>query len=126
MTTCSPTCRACASPADDSITVGDLTLDYRRAELISNGYIVPIAPQEYRLINWLIRHPNMIHSHASICEEVWPGIDSPDDAATRIRIRIVISRLRKKLLRSGITRPALVSRYNMGYGLMLDRELVAA
>lgn len=111
----------------DAISFDDLELDGQRIELRSNGRAIPTSPQEWRLIGWMMRHPDTILSHWSIANAIWTqDAQVHDDIPTRAKIRSLVYQLRKKLVAHGVESPQLLARNQAGYGLLRARLAIAA
>jgi two-component system OmpR family response regulator len=87
-----------ASPAivSTTLTVGDLVLD-RLARLVTRGgQVIDLQPQEYRLIEYLMRHAGQVVTRTMLLENVW---DYHFDPHTSV-IDVHISKLRQKIDRN--------------------------
>lgn len=58
-------------PEPDVLTVGDLRLDRRSHEVTRAGTPISLAPKEYALLEYLMRHPNQVLSRTLITERIW-------------------------------------------------------
>jgi len=66
-----------APPEDDRLVVGDLVLDLRAHEAARAGRTLALAPKEFALLEYLMRHPGQVLSRTLILERVWDyGFDS--------------------------------------------------
>lgn len=54
-----------------STTGGCIEVDVERHEVRKRGEVVPLAPKEFELLAYLVRHPNQVCSRDQILESVW-------------------------------------------------------
>ncbi len=83
-------------PADQAVTVlraGDVELDLLQRTLIRAGRAIELLPQEFRLLEYLMRNANRLVTRAMLLENVW---DIHFDPQTSV-VESHISRLRAKL-----------------------------
>jgi len=75
------------------LTVGDLSIDLLRREVIRSGTKIDLQPREFALLEYLMRNDGRVVSKTMIVEHVWGyGFDP----LTNI-VDVVISRLRNKV-----------------------------
>ena len=75
------------------LTVGDLSIDLLRREVIRSGIKIDLQPREFALLEYLMRSDGRVVSKTMIIEHVWGyGFDP----LTNI-VDVVISRLRNKV-----------------------------
>jgi two-component system KDP operon response regulator KdpE len=98
------------------ISVGPLTLDDAQHAAFLDGSALSLSPIEYRLLAYLIRHPNRVVSHADILSRVWGA----SYAESHQLLRVAMSRLRRKL---GVDRHRDVRIHSIaGFGYRLAVE----
>jgi two-component system, OmpR family, response regulator len=85
-----------AEPAT-ALTVGDLKLDLMKRMVTRGGERIDLQPQEFRLLEFLVRHADRVVTRTMLLEAVW---DFHFDPKTNI-VETHISRLRGKLNRGG-------------------------
>jgi two-component system, OmpR family, response regulator len=94
----------------DRLIVDDLVLDQRTHEVTRGGRPVVLAPKEYALLEYLMRHPGQVLSRTLIMERVWAyGFDSFANV-----VDATIRRLRKAI-DEGHERPLIHTVRGMGY-----------
>lgn len=84
---------AVAVVEEDRLIVGDLVMDRRAHEVTRAGQPIDLAPKEYALLEYLMRHPGQVLSRTLILERVWDyGFDSFANVvdATIRRLRKVV------------------------------------
>ncbi len=84
------------SPTDDNSGVyeaGGLKVDVERHTVTANGDIVNLGPTEFRLLCFLMSHPERVFSRTQLLDQVW-GIDAYIEERT---VDVHIRRLRKNL-----------------------------
>ncbi|GFG74903.1 response regulator transcription factor [Mycobacterium botniense] len=82
-----------APPADETLKVGDLTLDSASREVRRAGRRVSLTATEFELLRFLMRHPRRALSRAEILDRVW----NYDFAGRTSIVDLYISYLRKKI-----------------------------
>jgi two-component system copper resistance phosphate regulon response regulator CusR len=106
-----------AQPALRTWTVGELTLDPVRMKVQRGGQRLDLSPQEYKLLELLVRHAGHVLTRARIAEELWDLSFESDsnivDAAIRRVRRKVDDPFPVKLIRT---------RRGIGYSLNDGRE----
>lgn len=81
------------TPGSSSITVGPVTLDAMRHEVLRNGVKVRLTPTESRLLHLLISHTGQVLTTDMIVERVW-GYDEVGDSGL---VKTHIRHLRQKV-----------------------------
>lgn len=82
-----------SSPLKQPLSYGDLTIDPETGEVKKAGTPLIFTAKEYKLLMFLIAHPNQIISKEQICEAVW----GEDFIGFDNTISVHIRRLRKKI-----------------------------
>jgi DNA-binding response OmpR family regulator len=96
--------------ASNVIEIIDLKIDLNERRVFKSSEEVHLLPQEYRLLEFLCRHPNHIFSAEELLEHVWEsGAGFMPDT-----VRQHIKRLRKKLDTPG-TSSIIQTVYGLGY-----------
>jgi len=85
---------------------GNFTLNLEKGELFSGGESISLNGQEYRLLEYLINHDNMIITRDKMLDEVW-GYDTETSSRT---VDVHIAKIRQKLQESEIPRHILTIR----------------
>ena len=85
--------RAQPAPAERSLSFHDIMLDPGEHRVQRNGRAVHVGPTEYRLLEFLLRHPRRVFSREDLLNAVW-GADIHVEART---VDVHIRRLRKAL-----------------------------
>jgi DNA-binding response OmpR family regulator len=82
---------------DAALTVGDLALEPGKLKVMKNGKEIQLAPMEYALLEFLMRHPDQVFSQEVLLERVW----SNESDTTSDSLRVHITRLRSKIDNDG-------------------------
>ena len=82
------------------VDVGGLTLDLAGHRVVAAGRPVTVGPTEYRLLAFLMTHPERVYSRSQLLDRVWGGNVYVDERTVDVHIR----RLRKALEASGSDR----------------------
>jgi two-component system OmpR family response regulator len=92
--------------------LGDIQVDSDQHKVLKNGAEVHLLPKEFRLLEFLVRHPQRVFSPEELLENVWES----DTSAHNDSVRGHITRLRKKLDTPG--EPSIIATvYGVGYKL---------
>jgi len=55
----------------DAVTIGQLTLDAGTMRVTFDKRDIAMGPTEFRLLHYLMKHPDRIHSRAALLDKVW-------------------------------------------------------
>ncbi len=83
--------------ADDVVETAGLRLDPAARRVTAGGAVVELAPTEFRLLHFLMTHPERIYSRAQVLDHVWGDHVFIEERTVDVHIR----RLRKALEPSG-------------------------
>ena len=79
--------------ADDVVEIGGLRLDPAARRVTANGATVELAPTEFRLLHFLMTHPERIYTRTQVLDHVWGDHVFIEERTVDVHIR----RLRKAL-----------------------------
>jgi len=103
--------RRAAEPEADVFRFGDVEVDFTRRELRRQGGIVPLTPQEFKLMEVFIRHRGRALSRHQIIDEAW----GPNMFVIDRVVDNQITSLRKKIEPVAAEPRYLVSLRGFGY-----------
>lgn len=83
---------------DDVVQVGGLRLDPASHRVTGNGHGVDLGPTEFRLLHFLMTHPERVHSRTQLLDRVWGDHVFVEERTVDVHIR----RLRKALEPTGL------------------------
>ncbi|OOG51775.1 phosphate regulon transcriptional regulator PhoB [Polaromonas sp. C04] len=63
--------RRAPEQVDASITIGALALDSATHRVSWQGQVLKIGPTEFKLLNYLMKHRERVHSRAQLLDKVW-------------------------------------------------------
>ena len=63
--------RRAPETTEDTVSAGDLSLDPATHRLTAGGKPVTLGPTEFRLLHFLMTHPERVHSRAQLLDQVW-------------------------------------------------------
>jgi two-component system phosphate regulon response regulator PhoB len=63
--------RRAPEQASESVSVGRLTLDPAAYRVTWGEQPLRLGPTEFKLLNYLMRHPERVHSRAQLLDKVW-------------------------------------------------------
>jgi two-component system phosphate regulon response regulator PhoB len=55
----------------ETVTIGELTLDGATHRVSWQGRPLKVGPTEFKLLNYLMKHPERVHSRAQLLDKVW-------------------------------------------------------
>ena len=85
--------RRSSSAVDEVILAGLLELDPAGHRVTANGNEVKLGPTEYRLLKFLISHPDRVYSRTQLLDRVWGANVYVEERTVDVHVR----RLRKAL-----------------------------
>jgi two-component system phosphate regulon response regulator PhoB len=86
------------TPAEgEVVTAGELARDGASHQVTAGGAKVALGPTDYRLLEFLMRHPHRVYSRAQLLDRVWGGNVYVEERTVDVHIR----RLRQALTPSG-------------------------
>jgi two-component system, OmpR family, response regulator len=97
---------------DSVLAVGDLQLDPLAHRVTRAGREIPLQPQEFKLLEYLMRHAGQVVTRTMMLENLW---DYHFEPQTNV-IDSHVSKLRQKI-DSGFERPLLHTVRGVGYKL---------
>jgi DNA-binding response OmpR family regulator len=95
---------------NDHYSMHDVRIYFRERKVTKTGVAVHLAPKEFQLLEFLVKHPMQVFSSEDLLEHVW-GMDSD---AMHDTVRGHVNRLRRKLDTPGEA-SCIASLYGFGY-----------
>jgi two-component system, OmpR family, KDP operon response regulator KdpE len=105
--------RRVGAPAEPSIEIGDLRIDFAARRVFRDGAEVRLTPIEYDLLRVLVRNRGRLLTHRALLVEVW-GPGSADDVHV---LRTHIANLRRKVEPAGTPWRHIRTEPGVGYRL---------
>ncbi len=84
----------------ERVELEGLTLDQAGHRVLASGKSVSLGPTEYRLLAFLMTHPDRVYARSQLLDRVWGGNVYVEERTVDVHIR----RLRKALEESGYDR----------------------
>ena len=78
---------SCPAPAQQSITIGTITLDDRTKTVTVDGEAVSLTPTEYAILHLLMANPGKVYSTKLLYESVWQETPLGSEGAVAVHIR---------------------------------------
>jgi DNA-binding response OmpR family regulator len=97
------------------LKIRDVVIDTNEYRCTKAGKEIHLLPKEFRLLEFLVRHPNQVFSAEDLLSSVWES----DTPALLDTVRGHIKRLRKKLDSPG-ERSMISTVYGLGYKIEAD------
>ncbi|MFG6492705.1 response regulator [Microbacterium sp. P03] len=108
--------RSVPGAAEPVVSWGDVTIDLAARDVTRGGERVHLTPTEWRMIEYLARHPGVLVTRQTLLKEIWASEQVSDSGY----LRLYMSQLRKKL-EVDPSRPVhLLTESGMGYRLVID------
>lgn len=85
--------RRTGTPDDEALNMGTLQLDTAGHRVHANGNEIRLGPTEYRLLQFLMTHPDRVYSRAQLLDRVWGANVYVEERTVDVHVR----RLRKAL-----------------------------
>lgn len=98
------------STTDEKVHVADLELDNKTLEVKRNGKLIPLSPQEFKLLQYLVSNKGRVLTREMILNRIWLYSYEVD---TRV-VDVYIGYLRKKI-DSGFKKKLIHSVRGFGY-----------
>ena len=83
---------------DDLVKLGGLSLDPASHRVMGKGQPVELGPTEFRLLHFLMTHPERVHSRTQLLDQIWGDHVFLEERTVDVHIR----RLRKALEPTGL------------------------
>jgi two-component system phosphate regulon response regulator PhoB len=90
--------RRAPESTEDSVEILGLRVDPVSHRVTANGQAVNIGPTEFRLLHFLITHPERVHSRSQLLDQVWGDHVFVEERTVDVHVR----RLRAALEPSGL------------------------
>lgn len=82
---------------DEPVEIGGLRLDPASHRVTGNGTPLELGPTEFRLLHFLMTHPERVHSRAQLLDQVWGSHVFVEERTVDVHVR----RLRRALEPTG-------------------------
>lgn len=105
--------------AQPVFTVGELSIDVARRQVLLGGAEIKLSPKEYALLQYLTRHAGKVVTHEQMLKEIW-GDGHAEDAHY---LRIFMRKLRQKVERDPTQPRYIVTEVGVGYRLRVQDQL---
>ncbi|GIS06115.1 MAG: hypothetical protein CM15mP109_08710 [Candidatus Dadabacteria bacterium] len=80
------------SKGQNIIEVGDISINKDEYRVFRDGVSISLGPTEFKLLNCLVEHPNMVFSREKLLDNVWVWMNINVEIRT---VDVHIGRLRK-------------------------------
>ena len=101
---------------EPTFSVGGLSVDQLRRQVVVDGKEVHLTPIEYRLLTTLVRHAGKVMIHRQLLKEVW----GPPYAEQAHYLRVYMAQLRRKLEADPARPRYLLTEPGVGYRLAAE------
>ena len=79
--------RRAPETTEDAVEIGGLRLDPATHRLAADGQPVNLGPTEFRLLHFLMTHPERVHSRAQLLDQVWGDHVFVEERTVDVHIR---------------------------------------
>jgi two-component system, OmpR family, alkaline phosphatase synthesis response regulator PhoP len=90
---------------------GDISVDFKRTEVLRNGRVLELSAREFRLLRYLIERRGVTISRDDLLNEVW-GYDAMPTTRT---VDVHVGQLRQKIERNPRDPQYILTIYGFGY-----------
>lgn len=108
--------RTAPASAEPVVAFGDVVIDLSAKAVTRGGVRVHLTPTEWRMLEFLARHPGSLVTRQTLLKEIW-GTEQVADSGY---LRLYVSQLRKKLEADPAHPRHLLTEQGMGYRLVVD------
>ena len=102
-----------AQVQNNSLTIGDITLDLDARNAYKAGQIIDLTAREYDVIEFLMKNPNKVYSRENLLDGIWAYEYKSDIRTVDVHIR----RLREKLEDDPADPKYIMTKWGVGYFL---------
>jgi two-component system alkaline phosphatase synthesis response regulator PhoP len=103
--------RAEGGRSQGTFAFGDVRVDFRRAEVVRDGQVVPLSSMEFKLLCYFIEHRGALLSRNELLDKVW-GYDVAPQSRT---VDVHVGALRQKLERVPAHPEFILTVHRQGY-----------
>ncbi len=100
-----------AGACDNVVEFGAVRIDLGLRQVERDGAMLHLTPIEYRLLSYLVTHPNRVLTHQQLLKQVW----GPSHADSSHYVRVYMGHLRRKLEPNPLQPQHLVTEAGVGY-----------
>jgi two-component system, OmpR family, KDP operon response regulator KdpE len=102
------------TPEPEQVTVGDITIDFGRHQVVRRDETIRLTPKEFDLLALLARNADRVLTHRAILKAIWGpnAVDQPE------HLWVLMAQLRKKIEPDPGTPRYLLSEPWVGYRLV--------
>lgn len=108
--------RTGSGPDAPVVTFGDVAIDLAAKSVTRAGRRVHLTPTEWRMLEFLARHPGALVTRQTLLKEIWAS----DQVSDSGYLRLYMSQLRKKLEPDPAQPRHLLTESGMGYRLVRE------
>lgn len=101
---------------EETLEYRHFRLDVKECKLYIAGIHVPLPAKEYKMLAFLMRHPNRIFTKRKLYEEIWEDEYCYDDNT----LMVTVSRLRSKIEPHAKTPEYIVLQRGLGYMFRME------
>lgn len=98
-------------PVGDIVRFGDVTIDFRRAEVTRGGRLLDLSAREFKLLKYFVEHQGVVLSRDQLLNEVW-GYNAMPSTRT---VDVHVAWLRQKLEDNPRHPRYIVTVHGLGY-----------
>lgn len=111
--------RRAPEQVNDSVSIGELVLDAATHRVSWQGQPLKVGPTEYKLLHFLMKHPERVHSRGQLLDKVWGDHVFIEERTVDVHVK----RLREAL---GVAGAMVETVRGAGYRLTVQVAIPAA
>ena len=100
-----------AENSDNTIVVGDISLDLNKFEVRVRGEVIDLTLREFEVIRYLATQPGQVVTRETLLEKVW-GYEYYGDIRT---VDVTVRRIREKIEKDTANPKILITKRGVGY-----------
>jgi len=78
---------------EELLTMGNLVMDTKTGAVTKNKHVIHLFPMEFKLLQYLMKHPNQIFDARALFQRIWQKEDRSSDDTVRTHIRTLRAKI---------------------------------
>ncbi len=104
-----------STSSEPVVAFGDVRIDLSKRTVQRNDEIIHLTPIEYRLLTYLVMHPERVLTHRQLLQAVW----GPGHVEDTHYVRVHMANLRKKIEEDAARPKYLLTQTGIGYRFVM-------
>ena len=99
-------------------SAGQLTIDFEKRIVLSDGAIIHLTPVEYRIVSYLAQNSGKVITHASLMTHVWGPYSDTDNKILRVNM----ANIRRKIEKNPAEPQYIFTEVGVGYRMLAGEQ----